>query len=70
MGYRLSPQFVGFLVAKFNPRTRRVTLDNFIVANIQLKNLTEAFRSRDREMKGVITITYEDFVNMAFSSMT
>ncbi|XP_050698071.1 peflin-like isoform X2 [Eriocheir sinensis] len=70
MGYRLSPQFVGFLVAKFNPQTRRVTLDNFIVANIQLKNLTEAFRNRDREMKGVISISYEDFVNMAFSSMT
>lgn len=69
MGYRLSPQFVGFLVFKFAPSTRRVTLDNFIVSNIQLRNLTEAFKSRDREMKGVINISYEEFVNVAFSSL-
>ncbi|KAK3884810.1 hypothetical protein Pcinc_010938 [Petrolisthes cinctipes] len=69
MGYRLSPQFVGFLVTKFSPRTRRVTLDNFIVSNIQLRNLTEAFKSRDREMKGVISINYEDFINVAFTSL-
>ncbi|MPC09809.1 Peflin [Portunus trituberculatus] len=69
MGYRLSPQFISFLVFKFNPQTRKVTLDNFIVCNIQLRNLTEAFKSRDREMKGMISISYEDFVNMAFTSL-
>lgn len=69
MGYRLSPQFVSFLVTKFSPRMRKVTLDNFIVSNIQLRNLTEAFKSRDREMKGVITITYEEFISLAFTSL-
>ncbi|KAK8751540.1 hypothetical protein OTU49_009043 [Cherax quadricarinatus] len=69
MGYRLSPQFVSFLVSKFSPRSRKVTLDNFIVSNIQLRNLTEAFKSRDREMKGVITISYEEFISLAFTSL-
>ncbi|XP_042226183.1 peflin-like isoform X2 [Homarus americanus] len=69
MGYRLSPQFVSFLVSKFSPRMRKVTLDNFIVSNIQLRNLTEAFKSRDCEMKGIISISYEDFVSLAFTSL-
>lgn len=69
MGYRLSPQFVSYLVSKFSPRMRKITLDNFIVSNIQLRKLTEAFKGRDREMKGVITISYEDFITLAFTSL-
>ncbi|KAK7075783.1 peflin or Penta-EF hand domain-containing protein 1 [Halocaridina rubra] len=68
-GFRLSPEFVRYLVSKFAPRTRKVTLDNFIVANIHIHKLTDAFRSRDTEMKGVITIRYEDFIALAFSSL-
>ncbi|XP_076046563.1 programmed cell death protein 6-like [Oratosquilla oratoria] len=69
MGFRLSPQFTAFGVAKFAPKTRKVTLDNFIVFNVQIRNLTDAFRARDREMKGVITIGYEDFMTTALSSL-
>lgn len=69
MGYRLSPQFVGLIVTKFSPRARAITLDNFILINIKIRNLTESFKSRDREMKGVVTISYEDFLNMAFTSL-
>ena len=35
MGYRFSPQFVDNLIAKYNPKGRRLTLDNFIVAFAQ-----------------------------------
>merc|ERR1712198_128355 len=66
MGYRLSPQLIGLLVYKHAPQTRRMTLDSFIVANVKIKNLTEAFKARDREMKGIVSLSYEDFMNMAF----
>lgn len=69
MGYNLTPQFVGFLVSKFAPRTRQVTLDNFIVANIQIQRLTNAFRKHDTGMKGVITINYEEFMSLAFANV-
>lgn len=69
MGFNLTPQFVGFLVSKFAPRTRQVTLDNFIVANVQIQRLTNAFRKHDTQMKGVITINYEDFMSLAFSNV-
>jgi hypothetical protein len=35
MGYRFSPQFANNLVAKYDARGRRLTLDNFIVACVQ-----------------------------------
>ncbi|KAK7085346.1 peflin or Penta-EF hand domain-containing protein 1 [Halocaridina rubra] len=69
MGYRFSSQFVGFLISKYSPRARVLTLDNFILINIKLRNLTEAFRSQDHDMKGVVTINYEQFLNMTFASM-
>jgi len=66
LGYRLSPQLTGLLMYKFAPQTRRMTLDSFIVANVRVRNLTEAFKARDREMKGVVPLSYEDFLHMAF----
>ena len=69
MGYRLSPQFVGFLVNKYSPRQRQVTLDNFIVSNVQLRCLTDAFRPRDKEGRGTATFSYEDFVTVVVTSI-
>jgi len=66
LGYRLSPQLIGLLVYKYAPTTRRMTLDSFIVANIRIRNLTDAFKAKDREMKGVVPLSYEEFLNMAF----
>jgi len=68
MGYRFSPTFVQNLLAKFNPRERRLTLDNFIMVSVQVKRLTDSFRSRDREMKGQAMIGYEDFVGLAMGA--
>lgn len=63
MGYRFSPQFVQQLLAKFDPRAgSRLSADSFIVSCVQIQKFTDFFRQRDREMKGVITITYEDFL--------
>ena len=40
MGYRFSPTFVQNLLSKYDPRTKKLTLDNFIVASVQVKRLT------------------------------
>jgi len=68
MGYRFSPTFVQNLLAKFDSRTRRLTLDNFIVACVNIKRLTDSFRSRDREMRGQATLAYEDFIGLALGA--
>ena len=40
MGYRFTPTFVQNILLKYDPRTRRLTLDNFIVCCVQIKRLT------------------------------
>lgn len=67
-GYRFSPTFVQNLLVKFNPRGRRLTLDNFILINVQVKRLTDSFRTRDREMRGQATMAYEDFIGLAMGA--
>jgi len=68
MGYRFSPQFVQNLLAKFNPRERKLTLDNFIIVSVQVKRLTDSFRSRDTQMQGTATMQYEDFIGLAMGA--
>jgi len=68
MGYRFSPTFVGNLLAKYDARTRRLTLDNFIVACVQIQRLTNSFRTRDKEMRGQATLAYEDFIGIALGA--
>ncbi|XP_064080169.1 peflin-like [Macrobrachium nipponense] len=69
MGYRLSPQFVSFLVSKYSTKKKDITLDNFILINIKIQTLTDAFRVHDLEMKGIITVSYEEFLKMTLSSV-
>ena len=65
MGYRFTPTFVQNLLAKYDSRTRRLTLDNLIVSCIQIKRLTDGFRVRDTAMQGQATMSYEDFIGLA-----
>ena len=65
MGYRFTPAFVQNLLIKYDHKTKRLTLDNFILACIHIKRLTDGFRVRDRNMQGQITIQYEDFIGLA-----
>jgi len=67
MGYRFSPTFVQNLLAKYD-RQRRLTLDNFIVACVNIKRLTDSFRQRDVEMRGQATLAYEDFIGLALGA--
>ena len=66
--FRFSPQFVTNLLSKYSPRQKRLTLDKFIVMSVQIKRLTDSFRTRDTAMNGTATLQYEDFVGLALGS--
>lgn len=65
LGYRLSPQFSQLVVTRYDPQAKqRLTLDNFIQACVLLKSVTDTFRQKDKNMAGVIQISYEEFLMM------
>merc|ERR1712013_200005 len=68
LGYRFSQNFVQNILTKYDPKTRRLALDNFIVVCFSLKRLTDSFKRRDREMRGQALIGYEDFVGLALGA--
>ena len=65
MGYQFSPIFVQGLLSKYDMRTKRLSLDNFIVITMRIKRLTDGFRNRDQMKNGQATMQYEDFVGLA-----
>ena len=65
---RFTPTFVQNLLSKYSPRERKMTLDNFIVVSVQIKRLTDSFRTRDTAMNGSASLQYEDFVGLALGS--
>lgn len=68
MGYRLSPEFIKFLIKKSDLQGHQsITVDQFIVLCVQIQRFTEAFRTRDKEQTGTITIGFEDFLGVALS---
>ena len=68
MGYRFTPTFVQNVLAKYDSRTRKLTLDNFIVVCVNIKRLTDSFRARDAEMRGQAVMQYEDFIGLALGA--
>ncbi|KAF7989974.1 hypothetical protein HCN44_008648 [Aphidius gifuensis] len=68
MGYRFSQEFIKYLIAKsdFNQH-QSITVDQFIVLCVQIQKFTEAFRTRDNEQTGTISISFEDFLTVALS---
>ncbi|XP_045482057.1 peflin-like [Harmonia axyridis] len=68
MGFRFTPQFIRSVVVRSDPKTHsRMTVDQFIIICVQIQRFTEAFRSRDINQQGQITIQFEDFLNVALS---
>ncbi|XP_061383555.1 peflin isoform X2 [Danaus plexippus] len=66
MGFRFSPDFIGFLSKRWG-QNKQISVDNFIVLCIQIQRFTEAFRVRDTQQNGTVTIGFEDFLNIALS---
>ncbi|XP_022915482.1 peflin [Onthophagus taurus] len=68
MGFRFSPNFIQFLIHKSDLEAhKQMSVDQFIVACVQIQRFTEAFRQRDNERKGMITLGFEDFLSVALS---
>lgn len=68
MGFRFTPEFISFLVARSDMANKKeISVDQFIVLCVQIQRFTEAFRSRDTQQQGVISIGFEDFLNVALS---
>ncbi|XP_036332104.1 peflin [Rhagoletis pomonella] len=66
MGFRFTPEFINFLVKKSDPREHKeISVDQFIVLCVQIQRFTEAFRQRDSQQNGTITIGFEDFLSIA-----
>ncbi|XP_055548336.1 programmed cell death protein 6 [Wyeomyia smithii] len=67
-GYRLSDGLYDILIRKFDRYGKGTILfDDFIQCCVILYTLTSAFRQYDTDQDGVITIHYEQFLNMVFS---
>ncbi|EFN86989.1 peflin isoform X2 [Harpegnathos saltator] len=68
MGYKLSPEFIQFLIKKSDLHGHQsITVDQFIVLCVQIQRFTEAFRARDTDQIGSITIGFEDFLGVALN---
>ncbi|KPP64984.1 Programmed cell death protein 6-like [Scleropages formosus] len=67
-GYRLSDQFYGTLIDKFDrQRKGQVAFDDFIQCCIVLQRLTDVFRRYDTDQDGWIQVSYEQYLSMVFS---
>ena len=66
LGFRFTPEFINFLVKKCDPQqNKEISVDQFIVLCVQIQRFTEAFRQRDTQQNGTITINFEDFLTVA-----
>ncbi|XP_063620227.1 peflin isoform X1 [Cydia splendana] len=67
MGFRFTPDFINFLIKRSDPKEGKVSVDDFIVLCVQIQRFTEAFRVRDTQQNGTVTIGFEDFLTVALS---
>ncbi|KAL0893782.1 hypothetical protein ABMA27_013916 [Loxostege sticticalis] len=67
MGFRFTPEFISFLSKRSDPKEGKISVDSFIVLCVQIQRFTEAFRVRDTQKNGTVTIGFEDFLNVALS---
>ncbi|KAL1492120.1 hypothetical protein ABEB36_012610 [Hypothenemus hampei] len=64
MDINFTQEFLRFLITKNNPKAKKISLDQFIIACIQIQRFTDEFKNRDVNYSGSINIKYEDFLEM------
>lgn len=68
-GYNLSPQFSQTVIRVFDRRgSGTINFDDFIQACVMLKTLTDKFRVKDQQQRGVVNISYEEFLEMVLDN--
>ncbi|CAG9759413.1 unnamed protein product [Ceutorhynchus assimilis] len=71
MGFRFNPQFIEFLIHRSDSKNHKtMSIDQFIVTCVQVQRFTEAFRNKDKERAGVITIGFEEYLAIALNCST
>ncbi|XP_060516457.1 peflin isoform X2 [Cylas formicarius] len=71
MGFRFSPEFIKFLIERSDLKNHKLmSVDQFIVVCVQIQRFTEAFRVKDTDMKGSITLGFEEFLSIALNCST
>ena len=69
MGFRVSMSFCQLVVIRFDRLAKKsLKFDDFIQSCVMLRSLTDAFRTRDTNINGIIQVSYEDFMTMAISN--
>jgi Ca2+-binding EF-hand superfamily protein len=69
MGFRVSADFCRLVVTRFDRLAKRsLKFDDFIQSCVMLRSLTDAFKTRDTNLNGIIQVSYEDFMAMAIAS--
>lgn len=68
MGFRFTPAFTKFLIERSDLKYHKnMSIDQFIVTCVQIQRFTEAFRNKDTERTGMITIGFEEYLGIALS---
>jgi Ca2+-binding EF-hand superfamily protein len=68
-GYRLSEPFYGTLMRKYDrSKSGQLAFDDFMQLSVALQMLTTAFRDKDSDRDGVITVQFEEFLQMVMST--
>ena len=65
LGHNVSTQFTNNILRTYNPRTKRITLDQFIFICVEMKRLSDRFRARDAGLSGHANMQYEEFVSVS-----
>lgn len=67
MGFRFSPEFIQLLAKTGGSKDGKISVDDFILLSVKIQRFTEAFRVRDTQQNGTVTIAFEDFLSIALS---
>lgn len=69
MGFRVTADFCQLVVTRFDRLAKRsLKFDDFIQSCVMLRALTDAFKTRDTNLNGIIQVNYEDFMSMAIAN--
>nr|CAI5835050.1 unnamed protein product [Callosobruchus analis] len=69
MGFRFSEDFIKYLINRADLKNhKQISVDQFITVCVQIQRFTEAFKAKDAERNGVITLGFEEFISIALSS--
>ncbi|VDD75886.1 unnamed protein product [Mesocestoides corti] len=67
-GYNLSPRFVSWLMMRFDrQRLGKIGFDKYIYILVCLQILTKSFSALDMQRRGVVTMSFEQFLGAAFN---